>query len=292
VFERPPVKGVRYVSFTDPSGGSSDSMVYAVGHLDDDILVVDCVREIKAPFDPESATEEIAQLLALYKIDETTGDRYSGRWCAQAFEKRGVRYEHAEQSRSQLYLEMLPRINAKTIRVLDHPRAINQICILERRTTRGRGDVIDHPIGAHDDIANAIAGLCGLAGSRRSTYDSSLSWVGGPELGKEHEAIAAGVMPLPSFPRCLGDYSREDEKGCNAFPARQCSAPPIRQKRSAQSAIRWSGMRFSWHCFWAYCKLHKQTHALPNIPFEGRFVVKKIVIQKSQNRPYATPNPK
>lgn len=74
---------------------------------------------------------------------------------------------------------MRPRLNAKTISLLDHPRAINQICLLERRTTRGRGDVIDHPIGAHDDIANAIAGLCGLAGSRRSTYDSSLSWVGG-----------------------------------------------------------------------------------------------------------------
>ena len=182
VFERPPVKGVRYMSFTDPSGGSSDSMVCAVGHLDDDLLVVDCVREIKAPFDPESATEEIAQLLALYKIDQTTGDRYSGQWCAQAFEKRGVKYEHAEQSCSQLYLEMLPRVNARTIRLLDHPRAINQICILERRTTRGRGDVIDHPTGAHDDIANAIAGLCGLASAKRSSYRSNLDWVGGPGI--------------------------------------------------------------------------------------------------------------
>jgi hypothetical protein len=162
------------------------------------------VREITAPFDPESATEEIAQLLALYKIDETTGDRYSGQWCAQAFEKRGVRYEHAEQNCSQLYLEMLPRVNARTIRLLDHPRAINQICMLERRTTRGRGDMIDHPIGAHDDIANAIAGLCGLASAKRSSYDSSLDWVGGPAPGKEEEAIAAGVIPPPRFDPRLG----------------------------------------------------------------------------------------
>jgi hypothetical protein len=194
VFERPPVKGVRYISFTDPSGGSSDSMVCAVGHLDDDMLVVDCVREITAPFDPESATEEIAQVLALYKIDETTGDRYSGQWCVQAFEKRGVRYEHAEQNCSQLYLEMLPRVNAKTIRLLDHPRAINQICLLERRTTRGRGDVIDHPIGAHDDIANAIAGLCGLASAKRSSYDSTLDWVGGPGIDGDY----GWVIPPPT----------------------------------------------------------------------------------------------
>jgi hypothetical protein len=185
VFERPPVKGVRYISFTDPSGGSSDSMVCAVGHLDDDMLVVDCVREITAPFDPESATEEIAQMLAPYKVDKTTADRYSGQWCAQAFEKRGIKYEHAEQNCSQLYLEMLPRVNAKTIRLLDHPRAINQICMLERRATRGRGDVIDHPIGAHDDIANAIAGLCGLATAKRSSYDSTLNWVGGPGIDED-----------------------------------------------------------------------------------------------------------
>jgi len=194
VFERPPVKGVRYISFTDPSGGSSDSMVCAVGHLDDDMLVVDCVREITAPFDPESATEEIAQMLAPYKVDKTTADRYSGQWCAQAFEKRGIKYEHAEQNCSQLYLEMLPRVNAKTIRLLDHPRAINQICLLERRTTRGRGDVIDHPIGAHDDIANAIAGLCGLASAKRSSYDSTLDWVGGPGIDGDY----GWVIPPPT----------------------------------------------------------------------------------------------
>ena len=78
VHERPPAKGVRYFSFTDPSGGSSDSMVCAVGHMDGDVLVVDAVREIRSPFDPESAVEEIAQLLALYNVSKTTGDRYSG----------------------------------------------------------------------------------------------------------------------------------------------------------------------------------------------------------------------
>jgi hypothetical protein len=204
VFERPPVKGTRSFSFTDPSGGSSDSMCAAVGFMDGDLLVVSAIREIKAPFDPESATEEIAQMLVLYKIDKTVGDRYSGQWCAQAFEKRGIKYEHAELNRSQLYLELLPRVNAKTIRLLDHSRAINQICMLQRRTTRGRNDTIDHPDGAHDDIANAIAGLCGLASAKRSSYDSSLDWVGGPAPGKEEEAIAAGVIPPPRVDPRLG----------------------------------------------------------------------------------------
>jgi hypothetical protein len=179
--ERPPVKGVSYFSFTDPSGGSADSMVCSVAHMDGDMLVVDAVREIRSPFDPESAVEEIAQLMALYRVDATTGDRYSGQWCAQAFEKRSIKYEHSEQNKRQLYIEMLPRLNAKTIRLPDHPRAINQICMLERRTVRGGRDSIDHPPNTHDDIANAIAGLCGVAAARYSSYVSDLSWVGGPE---------------------------------------------------------------------------------------------------------------
>jgi terminase large subunit-like protein len=177
VYERAPVNGTRYFSFTDPSGGSSDSMVCAVGHLDDgDVLVVDALREIKSPFDPESAVEEIAQLLALYQVNMTKGDRYSGQWCAQSFEKRSISYELAEQNKSQLYVELLPRINAKTIRLLDHPRAINQICMLERRTVRGGRDSIDHPSNTHDDLANAIAGLCGCTW-RKYAYDCSMSWV-------------------------------------------------------------------------------------------------------------------
>jgi hypothetical protein len=32
VFERPPVPGIQYSAFTDPSGGSSDAFTLAVGH--------------------------------------------------------------------------------------------------------------------------------------------------------------------------------------------------------------------------------------------------------------------
>jgi hypothetical protein len=67
----------------------------------------------------------------------------------------------------------------------------------------------------------------------------------------------------------LPTYSREDAKSCNAIPAKRISAPPIRQKRSTQRAIRWPGKGFLWHCFWACCKLRRQTQALPNIPFDG-----------------------
>jgi hypothetical protein len=200
VCERAPVKGVRYFSFTDPSGGSSDSMVCAVGHMDGDMLMVDAIRELRSPFDPESAVEEIAQLLALYKVDKTTGDRYSGMWCSQSFGKKSIRYEHSEQNKSQLYIEMLPRLNAKTVRLLDHPRSTNQICLLERRTVRGGRDSIDHPPNTHDDCANAIAGLCSLASAKRS-YDSTMAWVGGPGIDTE-EPRGRSLWEHPVFRLC------------------------------------------------------------------------------------------
>jgi hypothetical protein len=49
----------------------------------------------------------------------------------------------------QRWKPLLPSINARTIRLLDHPRAINQICMLERRTVRGGRDSIDRPPNTH-----------------------------------------------------------------------------------------------------------------------------------------------
>ena len=53
VRERPPQQGIKYFSFVDPSGGSSDSAVAVVGHVEGRLVVVDAVREILSPHDPE-----------------------------------------------------------------------------------------------------------------------------------------------------------------------------------------------------------------------------------------------
>jgi hypothetical protein len=47
--------------------------------------------------------------------------------------------------------------------LLDNRRLISQLHGLERRTARGGKDSIDHGPGAHDDIANAVAGALVLA---------------------------------------------------------------------------------------------------------------------------------
>lgn len=166
--ERPFDSKHQYVAFVDPSGGSSDSMTLAIGHRENEITVVDVVREIPAPFDPESATDEFVKLLREYRLTQVTGDRYAGQWTAQAFQKRGIDYRHSDLPKSGLYIDLLPKLNSRTIRLVDNQRLINQLAGLERKTARGGKDSIDHGPGAHDDLANVIAGLAHCAVNRSS----------------------------------------------------------------------------------------------------------------------------
>jgi hypothetical protein len=173
VKERAPVPRHRYHAFVDPSGGSVDSMCLAIGHLEKDLLFTDCLREIPAPFDPESAVDEFARTMRDYACAQVTGDRYSGQWCAQAFEKRRLRYLPSELPKSGLYLDLLPKLMSKKIRLLDNPRLVNQIAALERRTSRGGKDSIDHPPSGHDDCANVIAGLANVVNAPQNTVTVS-----------------------------------------------------------------------------------------------------------------------
>jgi hypothetical protein len=163
---------IRYVGFVDPSGGSSDSMTLAVAHNEaPDRVVLDCLREIRPPFSPESAVGEFAATLAQYKIARVTGDRYAGEWPREQFRKRGIHYQLSEKSKSDIYRDALPLFNSSRIQLLDHQRLVNQLTSLERRTGRGTGrDIIDHPAGQHDDLANSACGALGLAHERKSAY--------------------------------------------------------------------------------------------------------------------------
>jgi hypothetical protein len=167
--ERPRASGTSYTAFVDPSGGSSDSMTLAIGHREGDVAVLDVIRERKPPFSPEDVVSEFAALLKSYGISSVTGDRYGGEWPRERFQVHGVRYEPATNSKSELYRDFLPLLNSKTAELLDNDRLVTQLIGLERRTARGGRDSIDHTPGAHDDLANAVAGVCVLA-AKRSTY--------------------------------------------------------------------------------------------------------------------------
>lgn len=181
VREHPPVGSLRYSAFVDPSGGSADSFTLAIGHRQDGVAVLDAVREIKPPFSPESAVEEFAGLLKSYGCSTVTGDRYAGEWPREQFRKCGIKYEPAAKPKSDLYRDLLPAINSRRVDLLDHPRLVQQLVGLERRTARGGRDSIDHAPGAHDDVANAVAGVVASLATSRRGYDTTMSWVGTPD---------------------------------------------------------------------------------------------------------------
>jgi hypothetical protein len=185
---RPPQKGIQYKSFCDPSGGSGDSFTMAITHADDETAVIDCLIEIRAPFNPDQATLQIAATLKSYGISSTVSDRYGAQWVVAAFDHNGIKLEHSERDRSAIYLDCLPLFNAGRVRLLDNTRLVSQFAQLERRTFSTGKDRVDHGRAGHDDLCNAAAGAMVLA-TERGGYDSSLSWVGAPEPDKQQRSI-------------------------------------------------------------------------------------------------------
>jgi hypothetical protein len=115
-------------------------MSLAIGHREDDIVVLDALREIKPPFSPDSVVEEFSPLLKSYRVSKITGDRYAGEWPREHFREHGISYEPAQKPKSYLYRDLLPVINSRKLDLLDDVRVLTQLVGLERRTARGGRD--------------------------------------------------------------------------------------------------------------------------------------------------------
>jgi Terminase large subunit, T4likevirus-type, N-terminal len=160
VFERAPVAGTKYTAFVDPSGGSSDSMTLAIGHRElNGTIVLDCIRERRAPFSPDAVVSDFVTTLQSYSVTAVHGDHYGGVWPRERFSKHAITYFTAEKAKSDLYLHALPLFMSGRVDLLDNQRLVGQLCGLERRTGRGGRDNVDHRSGTHDDVANSVAGL-------------------------------------------------------------------------------------------------------------------------------------
>ncbi len=180
-----PRRGVKYFAFTDPSGGSADSFTLAIGHGDGDRLVLDCLREVRPPFSPENVVIDFATLLKQYGIVSVCGDRYGGEWPREQFRNNGIEYIVSERTKSEIYLEFLPLLNSGRIQLLDNLRLINQLCGLERKTSRVGKDSVDHQPGGHDDLCNAGCGVL-----------VNIVALSSPALWKR-ESLLDGDGPLP-----------------------------------------------------------------------------------------------
>jgi len=150
-----------YSAFVDPSGGGADAMTLAIAHLDTKTgcAVVDATRTVKPPFSPESVVDEFSLVLKTYRVFEVTGDAYAGEWPREQFRKRGITYKKSERNKSEIYRDLLPLVNSCRVELPPDADLQRELLGLERRTSRGGRDSIDHCPGAHDDLANAVAGV-------------------------------------------------------------------------------------------------------------------------------------
>jgi hypothetical protein len=169
VLVRPPHSGLRYMGFADPSGGRGDSFTLGIAHrADDGAIILDCLVERMSPFNPSEATAQMAATLREYGISQVFGDRYAASWTSECFSANGIKYVASDRDRSAIYADALPLLTSGRCRLLDHEGLVAQLCNLERKTT-SHGDRIDHPRGAHDDLANSACGVLTIASTTR--YD-------------------------------------------------------------------------------------------------------------------------
>ena len=177
----PPQPNISYVAFCDVSGGRVDDAALAIAHREGRMVIIDCIRRYKSPHNPHVVVAEMVKVLREYRCDKAIGDAYAAEWTKTTFEALGIKYERASKTewnegtriknkvakpRSQLYMELLPRLHAAEIELPDNDMLVTQLSNLERRTRSGGRDTIDHGPGGHDDLANAVAGAANYAVQR------------------------------------------------------------------------------------------------------------------------------
>jgi hypothetical protein len=197
-FELPPSAECSHVAFVDPSGGRSDSMTLAIAHAEEgETAVLDVLREVAPPFNPEEAVAEFSRVLLTYGLAEVTGDAYAAAWPCEQFRKHGIEYRVSERSRSEIYLALLPLLTSGRVQLLDNERLKSQLIGLERRTARAGRDSVDHAPGAHDDVANAAAGALTLAVGDTAAY-GLLDWVAANGPAEVLRNVRTAPEPKPA----------------------------------------------------------------------------------------------
>jgi hypothetical protein len=158
-------------------------MTLAIGHRAGTRRVIDLILEVRPPFSPDEVVKDFAQALRRYDVKSVIGDKYAGEWPAERFQKNGIMYMPAEMTKSEIYVEALPLLTSGVAELPDDPRLLNQLRSLDRRTGRSGKDSVDHAPRAHDDIANAVAGvlvtLAGAASPAGGAAHNQPNWRGG-----------------------------------------------------------------------------------------------------------------
>jgi hypothetical protein len=125
----------------------------------------------------------------------------------------------SEKTKSEIFVEFVALLNSGRVRIPGNKRLRTQFEALERRASRTGKETVDHGPGAHDDLANAVAGALTLAMSEFAGEQPwSMTVIGPPvaplaEQGQPSFAPLAGSAglsrPVPIEPMADGDEGPE-----------------------------------------------------------------------------------
>jgi hypothetical protein len=210
---RPPLPGINYRAFADPSGGQKDSFTAAVSHAEGQMIILDCLIEIRAPFNPDEAVGRIADVLESYHVSTVTADRYAAQWPISAFARHNITLRHSDRDRSAIYLDCLPLIATGRVRLLDNEKLITQFTGLQRTTMPSGRDKVDHGKTGADDCCNACAGALVMCANKPTwTVAEMYPHYDGPSLDEKIE-MERGNIPYSVFRR----YAATDPVALEAY---------------------------------------------------------------------------
>ncbi len=200
---------VEYVAAVDVSGGRQDAAAAAVAFVDGTTVRVAACRRWPAPHDPAHVAQEVAAFLSAYGLATAAADQYGAELARTIYADAGVALATADHTRSEAYLHLLPLATTGRLELPDDPTLRGELLSLERRVGRTGRDSVDHPPGAHDDLANAVA-LVAVTAARTLARpfraddvatvpaDPRDALVFGPVLTHfEHELVMNGLITLP-----------------------------------------------------------------------------------------------
>ena len=155
------------------SGGSSDDAVIGISHFDAErkIAILDSLvaQTGEPPFNPRIAVKKFTTVCRDYGVSKVTGDRYAGETFRADFQEYDISYQVADSSKSELYDQFEPRLNAGEVELLDDSKLQEQLLTLVIK-----GSKIQHLSGDHDDHANAAVGALLLATGKKGGFDLDL----------------------------------------------------------------------------------------------------------------------
>jgi hypothetical protein len=126
----------------------------------------------------------------------------------------------------------LPTINAGLVELLDDAELLRELRGLERRRGSSGRDRVDHRPGAHDDRANAVAGLAHITASARAPGDLGIT-IGpcsdfGPRASERTDLDAQRDAERQADLEVIGAWAarvRESQKFKNWGPLTSAYAP-------------------------------------------------------------------